>query len=110
MLPIVIPEILITPFKYWLEGVQEGMYHSNELFTLVKVYGSDKRTQAYEDACQLADACQLTDNEVQICVTVSELQYCLWQNLKSYTSSSKTQLPDTGVEHGKQKPKVLVSQ
>lgn len=103
MLPIVIPETLITPFKYWTEGIQEGMYHDNDLFTLVKVYGPDRRTQAYEDACQLAD------NDIQICITVSDLRYCLWQNLKSCTPQSQTRLPDPVVKPAPERTKVLVS-
>lgn len=103
MLPTVIPEILITPFKYWTEGIQEGMYHDNELFTLVKVYGPDRRAQAYEDACRLADT------DIQICITVSELRYCLWQNLKSYAAKSPTRRPYAVVEQAKEQTRVLVS-
>lgn len=97
MLPTVIPETLIAPFKYWLEGVQEGMYHDNELFMLVKVYGPDKRDQAYLDACELAD------KDIPVCITASKLRYCLWQNLKSYGSYSKPHPVEKSVERNKEK-------
>jgi hypothetical protein len=103
MLPTVIPESLITPFKYWLEGVQEGMYHNNDLFTLVRVYDLDKRDQVYLYACELAD------DGIQVCITVSQLRYCLWQNLKSCNSRPTGQSTEKATKKNNIEAQVLVS-
>lgn len=87
MLPSVIPEALIAAFKYWQEGVKVGMFYNNELFTQVKTYNLADRLAAYEDACELSD------QGIQVCVTVSDREYCLWQSLKSDSPSLVTSEP-----------------
>lgn len=77
MLPTVIPESMIVTFKYWQGDIKTGMHHQNELFAYVKSYDSEKRLQAYDDACKLSI------QGTHVCITVSDRGYCLWQNLKS---------------------------
>ncbi|MGF1459266.1 MAG: hypothetical protein ACFBSG_09590 [Leptolyngbyaceae cyanobacterium] len=52
------------------------MYHQNEFFTQSKFYGANERLRAYEEACQLSE------NGMHVCITVSERGYRLWKNLK----------------------------
>ena len=77
MLPSVINENLVQMFKYWNEGIQEGMNHQGELYSHIQSYPPDARLQAYELGCEMAQ------KGVQICVTCSQSGYKVWRNLKS---------------------------
>jgi hypothetical protein len=78
MLPTVIPHCTVRTFKYWQEGIKIAMCHQNEFFTQIKFYGINERLQAYEEACKLSD------DGIQVCITVSERGYLLWKNLKHF--------------------------
>lgn len=58
------------------------MHYQNELFTHVKSYEPAKRLQAYDHACELSE------QDLHVCLTASEQGYRLWQNLKSYDLKS----------------------
>lgn len=78
MLPVVIPEELISLFKYWQEEVRVGMMYQNELYEKIRVYALDNRLTAYEDSYHLASI-----NNKLLCITVSPSGYTLWQCLRS---------------------------
>lgn len=80
MLPTVISDCMIVTFKYWQGDVKVGMHYQNELFTHVRSYEPAKRLQAYDDACELSE------QDLHVCLTASEQGYRLWKNLKSYDS------------------------
>lgn len=91
MLPSVINENLVQLFKYWSEGVKEGMNHQGELYAHVRSYPSDARLQAYELGCEMAQ------KGMQICVTCSQSGYKVWMNMKSsmkaYGVEAETEQP-----------------
>ncbi|MBE7383442.1 MAG: hypothetical protein F6J95_018755 [Leptolyngbya sp. SIO1E4] len=82
MLPIVIPEELVSSFKYWQEGIKVGMAYQNELYAQLKIYGPDKRLDAYEYGYQLSEAGN------QVCITVTTSGYTLWKSLRSFSSKA----------------------
>lgn len=67
-------------FKYWQDEIKIGMYYQNELYTQIKSYSPNHRLQAYDDACQLSN------NNIDVCITASEQGYLLWQNLKTHSN------------------------
>ncbi|NER81821.1 MAG: hypothetical protein F6K42_20110 [Leptolyngbya sp. SIO1D8] len=87
MLPIVIPEELVSLFKYWREGIQVGMAYRNELYAQLRIYDSDKRLVAYEDGYRLSETGS------QVCITVNESGYTLWQSLRSAPLSNAEPAP-----------------
>lgn len=80
MLPIVIPEDLVSLFKYWQEGVRAGMLYRNELYMQLRIYNSESRLSAYEDGCRLSGA------GWQVCITVAPSGYTLWKSLRAFPS------------------------
>ena len=82
MLPSVINENLVQLFKYWSEGVKEGMNHKGELYCHVRSYPSDARLQAYELGCEMAHS------GMDICLTCSQSGYKVWMNMKSSVTGS----------------------
>lgn len=89
MTPIVIPETLIKSFKYWHEGIQVGMTYRNELYVQLKRYDSEKRLDAYEEGFKLCRGA------AQVCITVTDAGYTLWQNLRSLSLNEGGQ-PSSG--------------
>lgn len=77
MLPIVIPEGLIRPFNYWHEGIRVGMTYHNELYVQLEIYSLEARSEAYEQGFRLAAKGK------QVCITVADQGYTLWQNLRT---------------------------
>lgn len=86
MVPIVIPETLITPFKYWHGSVQTGMTYQNELYIQVSNYSLERRLDAYEEGFRLGA------NGGQVCITVTSAGYTLWQSLRSLSVTDGAQL------------------
>ncbi|MBC6479584.1 MAG: hypothetical protein GDA56_19200 [Hormoscilla sp. GM7CHS1pb] len=82
MLPSVINENIVQLFKYWSEGIKEGMNHKGELYAQVRSYPSDARLQAYELGCEMAHS------GMDICLTCSQSGYKVWMNLKSSVTAS----------------------
>lgn len=84
MLPLLIKENLVQPFKYWNEGIKEGMVnHQGELYSYVGSYPSNRRAQAYELGCEMAQ------KGMDICLTCSTSGYKVWMKLKS-SEANKT--------------------
>lgn len=77
MLPKVLNEKQVHPFKFYLEGeVQQGMRHNGLLYALVGTFSLKERLKAYDVATQLAES------DCRAVVTVSD-QYCIWIPLTS---------------------------
>lgn len=78
-LPLVIDESLVCLFKYWQQGIQEGMRHSQELYSLLQTYPLNDRTAAYVTANKQAAL------GLEVCITVSKYHYRVWLKLRSPT-------------------------
>ena len=77
MIPSVIREDLVNLFKYWNDGVRDGMNLSGELYAHVRSYANESRLEAYQLGCELAE------KGMQVCLTCSSSRYAVWINLKS---------------------------
>jgi hypothetical protein len=89
MLPIVIPEELVSLFQYWQEDVKAGMMYQNELYQKIRVYALNSCLVAYEDSYQLA----ARDNKL-LCITVSSSGYTLWQCLRTRITREARSMPE----------------
>jgi len=83
MLPLVTNEAMVNLFKYWSDGMRDGMRHDNRLYGCHRVYQSCQRLQAYNLACCLSE------QGCDVCLTVSAQGYKVWVDLRS------PKLPDT---------------
>jgi hypothetical protein len=77
MLPQVISHKLVHLFKYWHNGIQQGMRHGNHLYTYVRSYPLHERLQAYDLSGDLAN------RGIPTCITCSEQQYTIWISLQA---------------------------
>jgi hypothetical protein len=87
MLPNVVPESIISRFKYWDDDVKDGMFFQDKLYTCINQFALQKRLVAYEKGCEISE------QGFNVCITVTESRYVLWQELRSelvHTSTAKT--------------------
>ncbi len=84
--PLVLDECLVNRFKYWKEGIQQGMCHNGELYTLLQEFSADERLRAY------AMAYEQTEKGVEVCITVSKKSYCVWLRLRSLSHLTESSL------------------
>ncbi|MEB3355799.1 MAG: hypothetical protein VKK04_03575 [Synechococcales bacterium] len=55
MLPLLLNELELTPFKFWFDGtVQDGIFYGNELFCRLRSTPLEQRAYLYQYACRLA--------------------------------------------------------
>ncbi|MBD2334576.1 MULTISPECIES: hypothetical protein [Desertifilum] len=79
MLPLVIDEQKIFPFKFWFEGnIQDGMYYNKELFCRLQVFDVRYRAQVYRFGVQI---CQ--QPETLVAIALSKETCSLWVSLRS---------------------------
>jgi hypothetical protein len=77
MLPTLLAESLVHPFKFCLEEqVCQGMRHETEIYGLVAEFARQDRLKAYQKACEL------NEEGLGIVATASPDRYALWLNLK----------------------------
>lgn len=76
-LPLVIDESLVCLFKYWQHGIQDGMRHNQELYSLLQSYPLSDRMAAYVTANKQAAL------GLEVCITVAKYHYRVWLKLRS---------------------------
>lgn len=81
MLPTVISQDVVRCFSYWQEGIQTGMFHNGEIYTLVGRFSMQDRLSAYQTSFDLADQGNV------LCITVDNANYYLWKALRSRAPS-----------------------
>lgn len=84
--PLVLDERLVSLFKYWNQGIHQGMRHNSELYTLFQTFPVDERLRAY------AVGYEQTERGTDVCITVSKTTYCVWLNLRSLSHAAETHL------------------
>lgn len=78
MLPSVVPESSLEPFKFWFNDcLQDGVHFRNELYYRLRQNSPDSRGQLYQVACRLAQ------RGADVLLTVSEEDCSLWTNLRN---------------------------
>ncbi|MBD1911971.1 MULTISPECIES: hypothetical protein [unclassified Leptolyngbya] len=82
MLPPVISEQDIFPFKFWFDGnIQDGMYYRNELYYRLYTVNISRRARLFHYGCKLASHSTL--------VLTTNLRDCsIWVSLRGQTASS----------------------
>ncbi|MBD1869793.1 hypothetical protein H6F88_28210 [Oculatella sp. FACHB-28] len=77
MLPPVLDEGAISPFKFWFnDKIQHGMYFRSELFYRLHTVGIEHRARLYHYACRLA-------RHDAVIVTASDADCSVWVSLRS---------------------------
>ncbi|MGF1458203.1 MAG: hypothetical protein ACFBSG_04185 [Leptolyngbyaceae cyanobacterium] len=78
MLPKVIAESQVEPFKFWFNNsLQDGVHFQNELYFRLKESPISERGHLYQLACKLAQ------RGGDVFITVSRGQCRLWANLRN---------------------------
>lgn len=97
MLPQVIADNTVQPFKFWFyDGLQDGVHFNNELYYRLKQTTADGRGPLYQLGCKLAR------QGADVIVTVGPDDCSLWANLRNQkvaasTFSEKLALPSADV-------------
>jgi hypothetical protein len=81
--PSVINESLVHRFKYWEEGIHQGIRYNNELYASIQSYPTTERLKAYETAYEQARQGH------SVCITVSKAHYEVWLNLRSLNRAAQ---------------------
>ncbi len=76
--PRVIPEDLVSRFRYWSETVREGMCFDGELYTCFRSFSAAHRLNAY------AEAYEQIEQGNTVCVTASDTHYIIWFCLRAH--------------------------
>lgn len=92
VLPPLIDESSIFPFKFWFEHtIQDGMYYQNELFYRLHTVPTSIRARLYHYACKLA-------RKDTVLVTNADSMCSIWVSLRSpsitATHLRNQELPD----------------
>lgn len=93
MLPRVIQESQVRPFKFWFnESLQDGIHYQKELYYRLHTCDSGSRGKLYQVACRLAR------NGADVLITVAATDCSLWANLRNQqvaaiTFSDRLKLP-----------------
>lgn len=78
MLPEVIPERTVKPFKFLFNSsLQDGVHFKNELYYRLKKTPISSRSQLYKLACKLAQ------HGADVLLTLDDEQCSLWANLRN---------------------------
>lgn len=77
MLPVIVVESLISPFKFWHGGIHSGMLYRNDFFTRLHSFSVADRSRAY--ACAMEEGKQ----GFKVCITVSKTHYTVWVEMRS---------------------------
>ncbi|HSM83736.1 MAG TPA: hypothetical protein VLS96_18755 [Nodosilinea sp.] len=77
MLPLIVAETLVSPFKFWHEVIHSGILYRNDFYVHLQQFAVADRTQAY------ARAIQESNRGFKVCITVSKSHYTVWVELRS---------------------------
>lgn len=77
MLPLIVVEELISAFKFWNNGIHEGMHYRNDFYLSLRQFALAERSEAYHRATQESS------KGLKVCVTVSKTHYTVWVELRS---------------------------
>ncbi|MFQ4138459.1 hypothetical protein PGN35_019280 [Nodosilinea sp. PGN35] len=76
MLPLIVVEELTSPFKFWNQGIHDGMLYRNDFYVSLERFPLADRLQAYRQATQEST------NGFKVCVTVSKTHYTIWVEMR----------------------------
>jgi hypothetical protein len=77
VLPIIINESNVSPFKFWFEnGLQNGIHHQDELYCQLSSFPVKERSKAYHLGCKIAQGGTI------VVLTLSPDRCGLWISLR----------------------------
>lgn len=77
MLPLIVVEELISTFKFWNQGIHDGMLYRNDFYIGLQQFPLADRSQAYRQATQESN------KGFKVCITVSKTHYTIWVEMRS---------------------------
>lgn len=78
MLPKIVPENQLQPFKFWFnDSLQDGVHFQNELYYRLRQMPIAERGRLYQLGCKLGQ------NGADVFLTASDVQCSLWANLRN---------------------------
>lgn len=77
MLPLIVVEELTSPFKFWNQGIHDGMLYRNDFYFGLQQFPLADRLQAYRQATQESN------KGFKVCITVSKTHYTIWVEMRS---------------------------
>ncbi|MEA5448259.1 hypothetical protein VB780_06755 [Leptolyngbya sp. CCNP1308] len=77
MLPLIVVEELISTFKFWNQGIHDGMLHRSDFYIGLQQFPLAERSQAYSQATLESS------KGLKVCITVSKTHYTIWVELRS---------------------------
>jgi hypothetical protein len=77
VLPLLVVEDLISPFKFWCEGIHHGMFYRNDFYIRQAQFAIADRLHAYTRANEASN------QGFKVCVTVSKTMYTVWVDMRS---------------------------
>ncbi len=77
MLPLIVLETLVSPFKFWNEGIHYGMLYRKDFYERLHQFSTTERGAAY------AKAIEAGKGGFKVCVTVSQTHYTVWVEMRS---------------------------
>ncbi|MDX2213208.1 MAG: hypothetical protein SFY66_07955 [Oculatellaceae cyanobacterium bins.114] len=84
MLPPVIDEEKLFPFKFWFNNsIQDGMFYRNELFYRLHSIDIRNRARLYHYACRIAQ-------RDSVVVSATDVSCSIWVSLRSSHAQAST--------------------
>jgi len=77
VLPLIVVETLVSPFKFWDEGIHHGMLYRNDFYERFHRFEATDRMAAYTKAIEAANS------GYKACITVSQTHYTVWVEMRS---------------------------
>jgi hypothetical protein len=78
VLPQVIRESQVQPFKFWFnDGLQDGIHYGDDLYYRLQCCEAAHRAELYRLACKLSQ------RGADVVVTVTAMDCSLWANLRN---------------------------
>ncbi len=77
--PILVTEQFIKMFKFWEDGLQDGMMFKDELFRHYQDFGQHEQNAAFELANSITNQYQ-----IQVVITNHTNGYRIWGSLRSH--------------------------
>lgn len=82
VLPLIVLETLVSPFKFWNEGIHRGMLYRNDFYKHFHQFAATERIAAY------AKATEVSNSGYTVCITVSQTHYTIWVEMRSHLNPS----------------------
>lgn len=77
VLPLIVLETLVSPFKFWNEGIHDGILYRNDFYDYLHQFSATECMAAY------AKATEVSNSGYKVCITVSQTYHTIWVEMRS---------------------------